>query len=612
MKKNKLLYHLRKYKIVLFIVALVLSLVGSYQLYYEDYDNIFKTITVIIYSTFKLFAFVPTNGILNEAPLTYELAIWAAPAFTMVGFFFVFNKIFASIKQTIYHLRKKHIVLIGDNEDTINFIKNFNTDEPKVANILLCDLSDSVDEQKYNALYTKVVRVDFSNPGNEVNKMTINDERIGDYGKIICFESDPKNYSLIQGLSTMMEDTEYKVDVYVSSQNYRMKELIEPKMDKIKVFDIHYFNADEFLVKNLFERSSFKFNKPDGLKKDWSNYQFTDYKEIAEKVGVYNILIIGFSKISESFLNQASNLLTINAIQNLNVTIIDSDAAGKFYKYNDYKTMINSVMDTQLVNLSKGSRLLKGEVLKRHLKHEFSAVLFGDEDVNENLFNLDKLVDIMADVPFAIYAKDVSQIDTIVESLKLKHEDITTFGDRKSVMNKSTIIDEKLIRKAKHFNNIYNVTMNSMMGWDQDSRSAEEQWMELTNIKKESSIYQAAHRDTKLLVLSKFTEIQENANNANQLIKEWDARLAGLDVESQIKEVEKDPYLNYMTALEHKRWNNFYYMRDFQFNEKKDEYLKTHDCLIDDWDVFLVGIQRDKAIYDTLSTLSINQDMSED
>ena len=67
-----------------------------------------------------------------------------------------------------------------------------------------------------------------------------------------------------------------------------------------------------------------------------------------------------------------------------------------------------------------------------------------------------------------------------------------------------------------------------------------------------------------------------------------------------------------MTALEHKRWNNFYYMRDFQFNEKKDEYLKTHDCLIDDWDVFLVGIQRDKAIYDTLSTLSINQDMSED
>lgn len=196
MKKNKFLYHIKKYKVVLFVVALVLSLVGSYQLYHGKYDNIFKEITIIVYSTFKLFAFAPTNGILNEAPLTYELAIWAAPAFTMVGFFSVFKKIYNSIKQETYHIRKKHMVLIGDNEDTLDFIKNFNMEEPNIGTILLCDISDSVDEQKYHALFTKVVRVDFSNPKNEVNKMTVKDEKIGDYGKIICFENDPKNYAL--------------------------------------------------------------------------------------------------------------------------------------------------------------------------------------------------------------------------------------------------------------------------------------------------------------------------------------------------------------------------------------------------------------------------------
>lgn len=63
--------------------------------------------------------------------------------------------------------------------------------------------------------------------------------------------------------------------------------------------------------------------------------------------------------------------------------------------------------------------------------------------------------------------------------------------------------------------------------------------------------------------------------------------------------------MNYMTALEHKRLNNFYYMRDFVFDEVKDEKRKTHDCLIDDWEVFLKGIQREKAIYDFISTLSL-------
>lgn len=63
--------------------------------------------------------------------------------------------------------------------------------------------------------------------------------------------------------------------------------------------------------------------------------------------------------------------------------------------------------------------------------------------------------------------------------------------------------------------------------------------------------------------------------------------------------------MNYLTALEHKRWNNFYYMRDFTYSEEKSEIRKTHDCLIDDWDVILGGIQRDKAIYDFLSVLSL-------
>ena len=39
--------------------------------------------------------------------------------------------------------------------------------------------------------------------------------------------------------------------------------------------------------------------------------------------------------------------------------------------------------------------------------------------------------------------------------------------------------------------------------------------------------------------------------------------------------------------------------------QKKDLAAKQHDCLIDDWNEFLSGDVRDKAIYDFLSVLEL-------
>lgn len=45
----------------------IYRLIGRIQLYHGKYDSLLKTIIVVLYSTFKLFAFISTNSIINQA-----------------------------------------------------------------------------------------------------------------------------------------------------------------------------------------------------------------------------------------------------------------------------------------------------------------------------------------------------------------------------------------------------------------------------------------------------------------------------------------------------------------------------------------------------------------
>lgn len=601
--KKKFFYYLKKYKIIFFVITLILALVGSYQFHYHNYTSKWKAVQVIIYSTVKLFAFSPTSAVTNEAPLTYEIAVWMAPAVTMVGFFTLFKKIYETIKFNFFHINKEHILLMGDNEDTVEFIKSLNRENKNLASILLCDLSASIDEEKYKKLLTKVVRLDFSDPENDVNRLLIEDEKLSSTVILVSFEDEPRNYGMIAAFHKMKE-WDSKVDIFVKTKDYRIKELIENKMDKLSNFDVHYFNIDELLVKKLLEESTFAFSKPADFDGTMDKLTYKDLQELSRELGTYKLLIVGFSEISEQFLLQAANILTINPIKNLSITVIDNQEA-RFRNFIKARRNISKVFDYDFINVKDEYYRIKEEVEKYHGEEEYSAVFFGFEDVSRNIISADDLIDILEDVPFAIYSNNLSELDTLIESLRLKHEKITAFGDRSAVLNRPVIIDEDILDKAKVFNAYYNEVMNDLMGWSSDGKTIEEQWMALSNVKKESSAYQAAHRMTKLRVLNQLSKLGEFDDNPIKIVKAWKEQLDGKDVARQVAEIEDNPYMNFMTALEHKRWNNFYYMRDFEYDEVKDESKRKHDCLIDNWTDFLSSRQRDKAIFDFLSTLSL-------
>ena len=602
MNSSKLSSIQRKLKVPFFALALILSLVGSYQVYHGRFSNVFKEIIVIIISTFKLFTFSPTNGITNEAPLAYELAIWMAPASTMVGFFSVFSKLYRNIRNSLIHIGKEHLVVMGYNPYSIEFIKNLKNDHPEIRVINLLDNTENINEELLKSLDVKVVRVSYSDINSEENKLIIRDEKIGDYGKIVCFEREPYGYGYVEKLSKWLGNMDKTIDLYLRTENYRVKELVEFQMDELVAFDIHYFNLDELMVMNLIG-DDFSINNTPGLLEDWSDRTFETINDIAKQVGRANVLMVGFSPISESVLNVISNNSVINPLRNVKVTIIDKAASGKFDKYNDYKTMIDNVMDYELIDMDTNSRNLKNIVIERERVEPFSAVLFCEEEIYSNIVNIDRIKDIVENNPVAVYAKDSVSSESVLNSVKQTIKSMQIFGDPNNVLTKNIIIDESMLQKSKEFNAYYNRLASEMMGYEISNESVESQWHSLSNVKKESSIYQTMHRDVKEMLIRKFSELKKF--EGIDIVEGWKELVSGKSVSEQVSIIENDIFMNYMTALEHKRWNNFYYMRDFTFGNIKDEKNKKHDCLIDDWDEFLGGIQRDKAIYDFISTLSL-------
>ena len=142
------------------------------------------------------------------------------------------------------------------------------------------------------------------------------------------------------------------------------------------------------------------------------------------------------------------------------------------------------------------------------------------------------------------------------------------------------------------------------MNSPEEDVSIEEQWNFLSNIKKDSSRSQCMHQNVKEVLLAKIAEM-EGFSSVEELLDRWKAMINSVSVKEQINIIEKNSAMNYMSALEHKRWSNFYYMKNFVYSKKKDEVNCTHNSLIDDWDEFLCSDKREQVIYDFISVLSV-------
>lgn len=599
---KKFNYYIKKLKFPFAMLSFILSVVGSIQVYQGQFNSFIKEVVVIIYSVIKLFTFFPTESVLANSPLAYELATWMAPITTVLGLFSIFTNLYNDSIMALRHINKDRLIVLGSNKESLTFIKNTISKYPKKRIVCIVDFEEEVDSEIYNLLHVKILRLDYSNPLAEVNKLIIKDEKIFKGKKIVSFEKEPKSYYHIQVLSKLLEGYE-GIELYLRTESFRIKEIVEESMDKIKNFNINYFNINDLMTNEFLQE--FNVNNTNGMKESWKDKKFNNLEDIANQVSRANILIIGYSHIVNHVLTSLSNLSVINPLKNTKVTIIDQDAKLKFEEFMDYKTRLESVLEYELIELRNKSRELEDVFREKSKEEAFNAIFFCDEDDYTNLINMDRIEKYIRNLSVAVYSSENSDIDTIYETLKSKIPSLKIFGNVENIVNYDVIINESQLEKAKNFNAYYNSITSEMMGYETSDKNIEEQWDSLSNVKKESSWNQSLHQETKHLLLDKFTELEIFENKS--LPSFWKEKLDGHSVDDQVNLIENDIYMNYMTSLEHKRWNNFYYMRDFVFGEVKDESNKKHDCLIDNWEDFMSSKQRPKAIYDFISTLALEE-----
>ena len=607
MKKisNIIKHYFNKNLWIIYILGLVLSLIGSFQVYHGRYDNILKEISVISVSVLKLFLFVPIEGFIKQNPLAYELAIWIAPLTTLLATFSIFNKLYTAIKLKITHFYKEHIIVMGYNDYSLSFMKNYiSLKNKKKILCVLPERSQEKDIETLNRLGVITCTIDYMSGLNDENMRISSEYNFASVDTIICFEDEPKNYGYLKLISELITKRRNKkekiVNVYVNTVNKYIRNIVQHKMDEIKIFDIKYFNIYDLIAYNLINLKNFKLYETSGLKKEY--FSFDDF---SKSIGTPNILLIGFKNCGKSLFELAVNQTLVNTKENMKITIVDRKISNIIEEYKATIRELQKVANIELIDGDINHISTQNKIKENHKKVPFTAVLFSTKNCTESLIFMDLLgEEIFKNVNTAVFCENIWENKPLIESIILKYPNITVFGELIDVLNFESITNEPLEIKAKEFNAYYNKITENIMDSPEQDISVEEQWASLSNIKKDSSRNQCMHQNVKEVLLGKIAQM-EGLSSVEELLNRWKAMIDSVSIKEQINIIEKNPAMSYMSALEHKRWSNFYYMRNFVYSEKKDEVNCTHNSLIDDWDEFLNSKKREEVIYDFISVLSV-------
>lgn len=598
---DKFKYYLKKYQFLVYLVGLVLAVIGSIEVFWGQYDNLFKQIWIVIFSVIKLFLFQPLQAVTNaNNPLIYDLAIIIAPIGTVIGLFSVFDTLYQNLRLKMIHLNQKHLVVLGSNDLAIEFMMNSKQDHK-----ILCITDQNTSQDLIDTLSREgilVSLIDYSRNDGFENKKMYQHHSINKAIALISFEEEPMNYGHLEVISNLQMDYPEVLKVYVHYQNIQLKEVIQKPMDQFSNLDIHYFNLELFMSFDLFNNENFSLKDLSDL----SKANIHDKDDLSRSLGRVHLLLIGFDSMGQAIFRSAVNQATINPYQNLQVTIVDPLAKQKFDEFESQFTHLNRVADFNLINASINSTASLVELSKLFETEPFTSVIYTLKDSQTSLLSIERLSRYFKDNSVAIYTHNYSSIKPLADALKVKYHNLVFYGELNHLLNNKRIMDDSNYQKAKAFNAYYNEVAQQLLNWPPSERSVDEQWLAISNVKKESSFYQALHRQIKLDILTQLSRNESLPDSVTSILEFIKSKLTDKTVQQQNDLIEEDVLLNFLSALEHKRWNNFYYMQDFVYGEQTDELLKVHNCLIDDWDYFF-KVQKDKVIYDLLSWLSLDE-----
>ena len=593
MKENRTYYKKKAYIILLFI-TIILGFQSLYEYYKIKIDDPIQLLSAVLYGIIKLFLFAPPISPGDNTTIFYELAKWLAPILTST---FVFTKISTTLlhlKNIVFNKISGNHILVFENsfigETLINNLLN-EKNSYKISLISKKFIDDNL-KSKYEKKGIATYQLDFENSDrNEIKEvfsaLNINNAKY----MFFCSENDLENYAVYTNIIKRIKPKRH-IGCYIKCESKTVSSYIEDMIslerkneEKLKRIDTIHFDQTDLTVRMLMSDKCVMQSISANMEGLCAIGENCSVELIEKNIKKIHILIIGINELTITLLKHISNDMTISLNENTKVSIIDTDAANRMRELLYNNEGLKKSLDIEVTDIG-----FEKNALNEHLRNiknddDLSIIFLMNEDVVRSLKNLKLLDRYFETVPKLI--RNVSNVD-LSYILTKNHEKIRIFGDVSQIMTGDVMIRESLDNRAKQFNESYNkASMAAGMGEGQ-------KWNELSYVKKNSSRLSASHDRIKEEIARKVffdKSVEEIKEYLNKKFEEFS------DLQNNRKEnpekfkqefcryLAEAPLLDFLSRLEHKRWCNSYYAMNFKYGEKKDENLKTHPCLIDDWDI---------------------------
>jgi hypothetical protein len=614
MKENKT-YYKKKIYFILLIMTLVFSFTSLYEYYSESIENPFLRISNVLFGILKMFLFTPPISPEKSTSILYEIAKWMAPILTSA---FVFTK----ISNTLLHLKnivinkfsRNHILIFEKSLMSETLITNLmNEKTPYKISLISRQFIDDNLKAKYEKKGIATYQIDFEKSGkNEIRELlnTVNINKVK--YMFFCSDADLENYALYANVIKRIKPKR-NITCYVKCESKTVSSYIEDVITRareeaevLKKIDTVHFDQMDLTVRMLMsDKCVFK-----SLKSSLNDLSQMDnvisLGKINESIRNMHILILGVNELTEVLLKHIANDMTLCLKANTKVSIMDKAVDSKMEAILDKNEGLKNALNLKAIDIGSSRNSLQEGLTKIKNEGDLSLIFMMDEDVVKSLKYLKTLTGYFGSLPKVI--RNVSNID-LSYVLPKNSDNILVFGDVSQIMTSDIMIRESLDARAKSFNDSYNKAVE-MSGMGNGNN-----WNELSYVKRTSSRLSATHGKVKEEILRKIFFNNSDDEIRNYLSKKFEE--FG-DLQKIMKEdweefkirfrgyLSDNPILDFLSRLEHKRWCNSYYAMNFVYGEKKDEDLKTHPCLIDDWDI-IIGEKFDicHPEYDLLSVFTL-------
>ena len=614
MKENKT-YYKKKIYFILLIMTLVFSFTSLYEYYSVSIENPFLRISNVLFGILKMFLFTPPISPEKSTSILYEIAKWMAPILTSA---FVFTK----ISNTLLHLKnivinkfsRNHILIFEKSLMSETLITNLmNEKTPYKISLISRQFIDDNLKAKYEKKGIATYQINFEKSGkNEIRELlnTVNINKVK--YMFFCSDADLENYALYANVIKRIKPKR-NITCYVKCESKTVSSYIEDVITRareeaevLKKIDTVHFDQRDLTVRMLMsDKCVFK-----SLKSSLNDLSQMDnvisLGKINESIRNMHILILGVNELTEVLLKHIANDMTLCLKANTKVSIMDKAVDSKMEALLDKNEGLKNALNLKAIDIGSSRNSLQEGLTKIKNEGDLSLIFMMDEDVVKSLKYLKTLTGYFGSLPKVI--RNVSNID-LSYVLPKNSDNILVFGDVSQIMTSDIMIRESLDARAKSFNDSYNKAVE-MSGMGNGNN-----WNELSYVKRTSSRLSATHGKVKEEILRKIFFNNSDDEIRNYLSKKFEE--FG-DLQKIMKEdweefkirfrgyLSDNPILDFLSRLEHKRWCNSYYAMNFVYGEKKDEDLKTHPCLIDDWDI-IIGEKFDicHPEYDLLSVFTL-------